>query len=141
MLKREVKYTDFDGNEASDICYFNMTKVEILKYQLDYPGNFLQRIVETKDLNGIMREIDKLIKLAYGIRSDDGKRFIKSEEISNDFTQTPAYDALFMELIQDEGKAADFILGLIPSDMREPMAKEMQNISAVATLPPPPPSV
>lgn len=141
MLKREIKYTDFDGNEAVDVCYFNLTKVEILEYQLEYPGNFIQRIVETKDLNGIMREIKKLVLLAYGVRSDDGKRFIKNNQLREEFTQTPAFDALYMELISDEKLAADFILGLVPADMRGEMAKEMAVVTAAPILPPPPPTI
>jgi len=141
MFKRSIKYTDFDGIETVDVCYFNMTKTEILQYQAKIGGNFIQIIVDSKDMEKIIREIQNLVLAAYGIRSEDGKRFIKNDQIREEFTQTAAYDALFMELATDDKAAAEFILGIVPPDMRGDLAAELSKSPVtVPTLPPPAPS-
>jgi hypothetical protein len=121
MLKRDIKYIDFDGNEAVDTCYFNLSKTELVEYDGAYARgfvNFLNSIIEAKDGATLMTEVKKLILRAYGVRSEDGKRFMKSEQISEEFTQTAAYDALFMELVQSEEAAAIFVTGILPPDLR-----------------------
>jgi hypothetical protein len=132
MLRKEIKYKDFDGKDQVDICYFNMSEVEILRYQAENSGYFFQGIVDAKNLTAVMDEIEKLILLAYGVRSEDGRRFIKNSQVREEFTQTPAFNALFMELTTNEQAASDFVAGVIPAEMRGAYLAE-----AKASLPPP----
>jgi hypothetical protein len=123
MLKKSITYTDFDGDEQTEDFYFNLTKAELVEMELTAPGqsfrDAMQKIVSSKDGKTIMAEFKKLILQSYGIKSDDGKRFIKSEQISTDFLNSAAYSVLFVELTQDAGAAAEWITGLMPSDMQD----------------------
>lgn len=131
MLKRTIKYKDYDGNELEEDFYFNLNKSELVKLQTSVPGGLeqmLKTIINTKDGNAIMSMFAKVIHLAYGKKSPDGKRFVKSEEISEEFEQTLAYDQLFMELVTDADKAAAFIKAILPSEV---LADEnVKNMSA-----------
>ena len=143
MLKRTITYEDFNGESASEIFYFNFTKTELLRLEVSYDGGmfgFLQRIVESESQKELFAEFEKIILLAYGTKSDDGKQFIKNDQLREEFSQTAAYDALFQELTTDEGAAATFIEGVMPKDMREEIAKEIANPSAQLPAPPAPPS-
>ncbi len=120
MLKRTVNYEDFNGNNVSEDFYFNLTKAELLELELSYDSGFaesLQRIIDAKDNKTLVHEFKKLVLLSYGIKSDDGKRFVKSDTIREEFQQTAAYSALFMELASDATKASDFITGITPRDL------------------------
>jgi hypothetical protein len=136
MLKREISYEDFDGNKVTDICYFNLTRTEIINLNFGYEGGLeaaVQRLIETKDAKLALAEIQNIILAAYGVKSEDGKRFIKNDQLREEFTQTPAYDALFMELLTDSGAAAIFIKGIIPKEFSEELGKtEVKN--EVATI-------
>ena len=120
MLKKTIQYTDFDGNERKESFYFNLTKSELTEMELSASGGLtktIERIVETKDGSRIITIFKDLILKSYGEKSPDGRRFIKSAELSEAFSQTGAYDALFMELATDADKASDFIKGIIPADI------------------------
>lgn len=122
MLKKEITYTDFNGIEQTEVAYFNLTKSELVDMETSGSGSYkehLQAIVDAKDTYQIMHEMKQLILLAYGKKSEDGKRFIKSKEDSEEFAQTAAYDAIFWDLCQDDSKAADFVKSVLPSDLQE----------------------
>lgn len=145
MLKREITYEDFDGNQATDTFYFNLNRTELIELEVAYEGGLqaaLQRIIETKDNKTLINEFQKIILSAYGVKSEDGKRFIKNDKIREEFTQTPAYDALFMDLATNENSAADFIKGILPKGLSED--KTLENLmqakpnEVVVNLPPVP---
>ena len=118
MFKKTVTYTDYDGVERTETFYFNLSEAEIVEMELGTEGGWrerMQRIIDSKDAPTIMREFKKLIMNSYGIKSDDGRRFIKSDDISRDFVQTEAYNQIFMELVTDAKAAADFANGIAPS--------------------------
>lgn len=120
MLKREITYEDFDGNQVTDIYYFNLNRTELVELEVGYEGGLqaaLQRIIESKDNKQIISEFKKIILMAYGVKSEDGKRFIKSEKLREEFTQTAAFDALFMDLATNENAGANFINGILPKDL------------------------
>jgi len=122
MLKKTIKYRDFNDNELEEDFYFNLTQSELMKLQTSVPGGLeqmLRTIINTKDGNAIMDMFAKILHIAYGQKSPDGRRFIKSEEISEAFEQTLAYDQLYMELVTDADKAAAFIKGILPSEVQE----------------------
>ena len=120
MLKRTFTYTDFDGVQREESVYFNLTKAELTEMELSAAGGLtkmIEKIVETQDGTRIIAIFKELILKAYGEKSPDGRRFIKSKELSDAFSQTPMYDMLFMELATDANKASDFIKAVIPSDI------------------------
>jgi hypothetical protein len=120
MLKKTVKYEDYNGNKVSEDFYFNLTKAELLEIELSYNDGFaetLQKIVDSKDNRTLVQEFKKIVLLAYGVKSDDGKVFMKSDKIREQFEHTAAYSALFMELATDDKAAAEFINGITPKDI------------------------
>lgn len=120
MLKKKITYTDYNGVERTEDFYFNLTKAEIMEMELSISGGLsetIQRVVEAKDSPALIKIFKDLILKAYGEKSMDGKRFVKSEEISTSFSQTEAYSNLFMELATNDEKAAEFVNGIIPADI------------------------
>lgn len=123
MLKKSITYTDFEGKERTEVCYFNISKAELL--ELDFSANggmesMLRRIVDTNDTTEMFKIFKKLILMSYGEKSDDGRRFVKVKngvKLADEFEQTAAYDELFMELATNEGAAAEFIKGIIPANL------------------------
>lgn len=118
MLKKKITYTDYNGIERIEDHYFNLTKAEIMELELGTAGGFaemIQRIVDAQDAPSIIKVFKDLILKAYGEKSPDGKRFIKSKEISDAFSQTEAYSQLFMELATDADAAAEFVNGIVPN--------------------------
>lgn len=117
MLKKTITYTDYNGFERTEDFYFNLSKAEITEMEMSIPGGFVEmvnRIVSAQDAPSIMKIFKDLILKAYGEKSPDGKKFDKSEKISNDFAHTEAYSQFFMELVTDANAAADFVNGIIP---------------------------
>ena len=131
MYKRTITYTDYNGTERSETFYFNFSKAELAELQLSTDGgleNYIQRIVEAQDTKELIKVFKDLILRSYGEKTDDGKRFIKSKELSEAFSQTEAYSELFMVLATDDKLAAEFINGILPSDLQEEMAKAQQTV-------------
>ena len=122
MLKRTINYEDFDGNETSDIHYFNLSKPELLEMEVEYEGGMgkmLQSIVDAKNDKEIIAQFKDLVLRAYGVKSDDGKRFIKSDKLREEFSQTAAYQSLFMELAMDDKAAVEFLTAALPKGFAE----------------------
>lgn len=125
MLKRNITYEDFNGDKVTDTHYFNLTRTEIIELEVGYEGGLektIKRIVDAKDSKTLIAEFKRIVLLSYGVRTEDGKRFIKSDALREEFTQTAAYDALFMELATDADAATQFVQGIIPKDMQAPPA-------------------
>lgn len=125
MLKKTIKYTDFNGTNREEDFYFNLSKAEIMEMELSTKGGLaemIQNIVKTQDTPAIIKIFKDLVLKAYGEKSPDGKRFIKSEELSIAFSQTEAYSVLFMELATDADAASKFINGIIPADVAKDVA-------------------
>jgi len=120
MLKKTITYTDYNGNERTEDFYFNLSKAEIMEMEMSTAGGLtemIQKIVAAQDAPAIIKVFKELILKAYGEKSPDGKRFIKSEELSTAFSQTEAFSQLFMELATDADAAAKFVNGIIPVDL------------------------
>lgn len=119
MLKKEITYVDYNGVERKETYYFNLTKTELMKTFGTGDGTveILQGIIDAKDGRALMDNFDKLILSAYGEKDADGIHFRKSDAISEAFSQTPAYDILFMELLNDEKAAAEFVNHILPADL------------------------
>lgn len=120
MLKKTITYTDYNDVERKEDFYFNLSKAELTEMELSTAGGLaemIQRIVNTQDAPKIVKVFKDLVLAAYGEKSADGKRFIKSEEIREAFSQTEAYSELFMELATDADAAAAFVNGIVPKDL------------------------
>lgn len=130
MLKKTITYTDYNGVERTEDFYFNLSKAEITEMELGTVGGFaemIQKVINANDAPTIIKIFKDLVLKAYGEKSADGKRFVKSEEISTAFAQTEAYSNLFMELATDSKAAADFVNGIIPPDLAKEVAKSNPN--------------
>jgi len=126
MLKKEITFEDFNGEKTTETLYFNLTKSEMIEMEADYQEGLdatIKRIIKTNDRQGLIREFKKIILKSYGEKSEDGKRFMKSDAIRDAFTQTAAYDAMFMELATNDIAAAAFMKGILPKDMQAEVAR------------------
>lgn len=121
MLKKKITYSDYNtGEQYTEEFRFNLNKAELTFMDLTTSGGLemnLNRIVNTHDVPAMIKFFRELILKSYGEVSPDGKRFVKSEELSAAFEQTEAYSELFMELCTDADAAAAFIKGVVPSDL------------------------
>lgn len=128
MLKKTITYTDYDGLERTEEFRFNLTKAELMDMQLTTVGTFselMRKIIEEKDIVRLAKYFKEIILKSYGVKSDDGKRFIKSPELSEAFSQTEAYSELYMELLGDSDKAAKFIQEVMPNLNNEAAASAL----------------
>lgn len=122
MLKREITYENYDGVEVKETFYFNLTRSEIIMMGMEEEGDIaerLQAIIDKKEGKQIVKTFHDLVLRSYGEKSPDGRRFVKSPELSKAFSETPAFDAIFEELLMNPDKALDFVNALIPKEYRE----------------------
>ena len=125
MIKKTITYTDYNDVERTENFYFNLSKAEVLEMEMGREGGMaeaIQKIVDAKDAPAIIRVFKDLVLKAYGVKSDDGRRFIKSKELSEAFSQTEAYSQIFMELATDADAAAKFVNGIVPADLAQKTA-------------------
>ena len=118
MLKKTFTYVDFNGVERTEDHYFNLSKAELMEMELSTTGGLaemINKIVAAQDAPAIVKIFKDLVLKAYGQKSADGRRFIKSKELSDEFSQTEAYSQLFMELATDAEAAAAFVNGIVPA--------------------------
>jgi len=118
MVKKPITYTDLNGIERTEDFYFNLSKPEIIKMQASVKGGYdvqLKGVVADPNGAAIMEFFEEFISKAYGEKSEDGRRFRKSEEISEAFMQTPAYEVLFEELVTNAEAAAAFVNAVMNS--------------------------
>lgn len=126
MIKKTITYKDYNQVDRTEDFYFNLSKAEVMEMEMSTSGGLAEmitRIVAAQDQPAIIKIFKDLILKAYGEKSPDGKRFIKSEELSTAFSQTEAYSQLFMELATDAEAASAFVNGIVPADMAKQAAK------------------
>ena len=127
MLKKTMTTVDFGGTERTEDYYFNLTKAEIMEMQLCTDGGFVEtvkKIVEAKNQLELTRLFKKIICASYGVLSPDGRKFVKNQQVLDDFMATQAYSDLYIELLSGDGKAAeDFVNGILPKDLTNEAAK------------------
>lgn len=126
MIKKTVTYTDYNGVERTENFYFNLSKAEVMEMQMTAEGGLaesIQKIVDAKDAPAIIRVFKDLVLKAYGVKSDDGRRFMKVKpdgtRYADDFAETEAYSQIFMELATDADEAAKFVNGIVPADLAQ----------------------
>jgi hypothetical protein len=117
MLKQQVTYEDFDGNTQSETLYFNLNRMELISFQKRYGSenmeNYINKLIEEKQIEPMYDLLNDFVLTAYGVRSEDGKRFIKNDEIREEFKQSLAYEALIEDFHDDSRKVLEkFIAGV-----------------------------
>lgn len=120
MLKRPIKFKNFDGEEVTEVHYFNLSETDLIDMEVEHEGGLkamLERLIEKADRKGTVAFFRDLVLTSYGEKSEDGRRFIKTEQTRLEFSQTGAYNALFMELATNDKAAAEFLIGIVPKDM------------------------
>lgn len=135
MHKETITYTDYDGNERTEDFYFNLTEAEIAKMEMSTPGGLtkmMQRIVQAMDGEQIIETFESLIAKAYGVKSSDGRKFVKNKDVLDDFRQTEAYSKLFIKLCTDSKFASRFFENILPKQAAEeassiPRGRELAN--------------
>ena len=122
MLKKTITYKDYNGTERTEDFYFNLTKAEVMEMEMSTSGGLaemIENIVKAQDSPSIIKIFKNLILKAYGEKSPDGRRFIKSKELSDEFSQTEAYSELYIKLASDTDAALEFIRGIMPGDISD----------------------
>ena len=138
MITETIKYFDYNGNERTEQCCFNLSKAECMEMELGTEGGMQQlveKIVNEKDNKRLVEIFKQIILKSYGEKSPDGKYFRKSEEIANNFAATEAYSELFMKLATDAEYAAKFVNGILP-DLSKEEAKTAEFTKAVIPMNP-----
>jgi hypothetical protein len=126
MIKKTITYSDYNGGERTEDFYFNLTKAEVMKMEMSTKGGLaetIQRIVAAQDHPAIIEQFENLIKKSYGVKTLDGRGFVKRAEDLEAFMATEAYSQLFMELATDADAAAAFVNGIVPADMAKQIAE------------------
>lgn len=139
MFKKTVTYTDWNGVKRTEDFYFNLTRTECI--ELEYGSDLgksmtdsIKTLIENQDMGVIVKTIKEILLAAYGIKSDDGRRFIKNAEVREAFEQNPAFDIIYMEFATDPDKAADFVTGIMPSESINALgANPKQKVLEIAT--------
>lgn len=133
MFKKVIKYEDYNGVQHEEEFLFNMTEAEVAEMNLSMKGGMgavMQQIANTRDVPKLIEIFKDMILRSYGEKSPDGRKFVKSQELRDAFEQCPAYSELFMELVQDNKKAFEFLTGIMPKKMQTGVS--MQDAEAEA---------
>lgn len=120
MLKKTIVYTDFNGQETEEEFFFHLSKAELVELEMSHEDGFvksMEKVVAAEDNKTIISEFKKIILQSYGRKSIDGKRFIKTQALREEFESSEAYSTLFMELVTDTDAAIEFMNGIIPGDL------------------------
>lgn len=123
MLKKVVDYVDFNDENQTDTLYFNLTEAEVVRLDVQFKGGlirFIENLDEEVNPEDILSLFEKVIRAAYGEKSEDGKHFLKNDEMMAMFHQSAAYSALFVGLLQDTENATAFFNGLLSQTTRTP---------------------
>jgi hypothetical protein len=126
MLKKEIAFEDLNGDLVNEIHYFHLSKAELVRMEMSETGGLskhLEEVVASNDGKKIIETFEKLVLDAYGQKSEDGRTFIKNPELRAQFAASEAYSAIFMELVTDAGKAAEFVNGIVPRGLEQDVAK------------------
>ena len=127
MFCKKIKYTDYNGTEREEEFYFNLTKAELIRMMVTDSDATLDQVLEyfqqTRNGKQMFKMIEDLIQSSYGVKSSDGRSFIKTPELLQAFAQSEAYSEMIMEMLNDADKAAEFFIGIVPKDLQETLSK------------------
>lgn len=137
MIKKTITYLDYNDVERTEDFYFNLTEVEAMEMEVNTAGGLsatIEKISAEKDMSAIIKILKEFVLRAYGEKSPDGRRFIKSKELSEEFSQTEAYSKLFMELATNEGAGVEFVNGILSSIKNKPALSISQGQATKSAL-------
>lgn len=120
MLKKTIKYEDYNGVERTEDFYFNLSKAECMEMNLERVGGlegWINEVIQTQDQVSLVKLFKEIILKSYGRKSSDGREFIKSEELRKSFEQTEAYSELYMELVNDAEAASAWVKAVLPKSL------------------------
>lgn len=142
MLKKTVNFEDFDGNLVEETHYFNFNTTELIDIAIELPAEMTDVFGEDPSKvdpeaagmallrkmggTGIVKFIKDIVLRSYGVKSEDGRKFIKDEQLTKEFSQSLAYDAIITEFMSDDVAAAEFINKVIPANVLEKMTTNMK---------------
>ena len=116
MLKKNVKYQGFDGEIIEEDLYFNLTRMDAIELSARYESKdlaaYMDEIVNKKDIVSLYRVLKDIVLLAYGVKSEDGKRFIKNETVKKEFEESLAFAQLIEDLHETESALSEFVTGI-----------------------------
>lgn len=144
MLKKTITFTDFNGEETTEDHFFHLSQAELVELEMSVDGGFgetMKKIIAAGDNATIMKEFKRIILMSYGKKSEDGKRFIKNDELRQEFESSEAYSELFVELCTDAEAAGQFINGIIPPKLAAQAAKVREQTGDGTTSEVPGPSL
>ena len=130
MFKKTITYEDYKGNTRTEDFYFNLNKAELVELELSTNGGLtvmMDRIIAAQDNPTLFKIFKDLVSKSYGVLSDDGRKFIKNQEVLDDFMQTEAYSIIFSELATNAEAAAEFFNNVIPQNLAKELAEEEAN--------------
>lgn len=130
MIEKTIKYEDYNGNTLEEKFYFNISKAEMMRMQMSHSGGYdeyLKRIIAAKDEPSLYKAFEELVMLSYGVKSEDGKHFIKSKEATTLFMQSEAYSELIMEFFSNTDAVIEFVKKILPKEAVEAAEKEIKN--------------
>lgn len=136
MFKKEIEYQDFNGQQRKETFYFNLSKAELMEMELSTQAGMeemIKMLIATKDNAKIVQTFKDLILKSYGIKSEDGTRFIKTPELREAFEQSNAYSELFMEILSNTDAQVSFINGVV-NGVNVPEMKEEDAIAKLKEL-------
>lgn len=142
MLKKTITYENFNGETVTEDHFFHLSKADLIELELSADGGMearLTKIVASGNNREIFGEFKKLLLLAYGTRSEDGKRFVKTQELRDKFVSSEAFSALLMELLQDGDAASEFVNGMIPHGLSAEISKPEESSKMPESTPDPTP--
>ena len=130
MYNKTVTYKDYKGNTRTEDFYFNLNKAELVELELSTKGGLtvmMNRIIAAQDNATLFKIFKDLVSKSYGVLSDDGRKFVKNQEVLDDFMQTEAYSIIFSELATNAEAAAEFFNNVIPQNLAKELAEEEAN--------------
>lgn len=136
MIKQTIEFTDYNGVKRKEDHFFNLSKAELLKMEMSTKGGYgdmVQALIDAQDTPAVYAVFEEMIHKAYGVKSADGREFIKNDEVRNKFIQSEAYSELIWSLAMDADKAQKFVNGLMPAELIAQLQKEQAN--AVTAIP------
>ena len=124
MFSRTFEYKGYDGKDKKDTYYFDLNEAELYELNLSSIYGFtgqMERLLKEENTGAIVEMFKSIILGSVGEISPDGRRFIKNDQIREDFHQSKAYSILFVELVRSGEKLSEFLKGAIPEELRARM--------------------
>lgn len=117
----------FDDEPTTKKLYFHMSRREMFDFikRYDNVTNFekwIQAAIDNEDLYTMMQFFDDLIGTAYGERQ--GEHFVKSEQIKESFLNSPEYEELFDQLMDNPSLVREFYQGILPEKIMKQVKED-----------------